>query len=237
MSKKDSFFTPHLQEDEYIIWEGNTASDVNIFHPARYLLLLLDIVLFMWNVIDRVLGFILRPQPILILGLVYALIGWATWNVWGGIGVIFLLVILLPFRIAFAKISANYSSQESHQSRLGKIANQIKNENGIIKSRKTIINPWTPNQYAITNNRVLLLENCIFSESSLILMQDAIKSKPKNNQSDISLYNSRSQTGELPPPIATLNNLSEEDAETAYDLLIHARDISFEERIEDLGLD
>jgi len=95
----------------------------------------------------------------------------------------------------------------------------------------------TANQYVITNQRVLLYEDGNFQETSLILMQDAVKTKPRNGQSDINLYDRRSPTGQLPAPIATLNNLSEEDAETAYDLLVKARDLSFEERIEDMGLE
>ena len=68
-------------------------------------------------------------------------------------------------------------------------------------------------------------------------MQDAVKKKPKNGTVDINLYDTWSATGQLPAPIVTLNNLSEEDAETAYELLVKARDLSFEERIEDMGLE
>lgn len=190
MTEKESFFTPHLQDDEYIIWEGQAVlSFINRLHGT---------VNWLIEAITLLIPAVLLPFTLIVSF---------------DLSVLFLSIIIWGFIVMMWKEFSTFFSRKKR----------------IEKER---------NHYTITNKRILLLKNNVLKgDVSLILMQDAVKSKPKNGKSNIHLYNSRSQTGELPPPIATLNNLSEEDAEAAYDLLIHARDISYEERIEDLGLD
>ena len=68
MTEKSSIFALHLKEDEYIIWEGQTVSDVNLFHPAPYLIMMWNIVIILWDAIYFVLNYVL-PFAIVILAI------------------------------------------------------------------------------------------------------------------------------------------------------------------------
>ncbi len=236
MPEKYSIFTAHLRGDEYIIWEGQTVSGVNLFHPIPYLIMMWNIVMVLWDAIYFVLDYVL-PFAIVILSI--GLIG--TTAMFGNttddviVGITFYLALSL-FYVA-KQIFDNRSSRREKINQQKDPGFKKNTRHKDTQEKRRRINPRTKNTYAITNQRVLIFADGRFKDVSLILLQDAAKNKPQNGTSDIHLYNSRSATGELPPPIATLHDLSEEDADTAYDLLIHARDISYEERIENLGLE
>jgi len=88
--------------------------------------------------------------------------------------------------------------------------------------------------FAISNQRVLIYSFGKVTAYSLILMADAIKHKPKQGKTTISLYDKTSYTGRMPAPIARLKNLTDKEAEKAYELLKKAREDSFLERIVEL---
>lgn len=88
--------------------------------------------------------------------------------------------------------------------------------------------------YAITNQCVLIYRFGNVTNYSLLLLADAIKHKPKRGRTTISLYDKTSYTGRMPKPIAKLNNLSNSEAEKAYELLKDTREDSFLDRIAEL---
>jgi len=221
MSEKTTIFDSHLREDEYMIWKGESSHFANISHPRRYVGLV--------SLFFQSIGYFARKYMYYILAVIFIPSSIAV-SIYltsldvehGDPIVIFTSVFIMITIFGMWRIIRGLATVS------------FVNDAG---SLPKAMNPWSKNQYVITNQRVLLFEDGRFQETSLILMQDAVKTKPRNGQSDINLYDRRSPTGQLPTPIATLNNLSEEDAETAYDLLVKARDLSFEERIEDLGLE
>jgi|GEM_PF-2050060 len=247
--KEVTIFDSRLREDEYIIWQGNVASRTAYLHPRR----LLQLVILFLRRLRLILESSIKLTAVLLLGLtiiVYLYFNYLFFRplMLSLIGtrdplsfVLFFIFGCLALVTVSAFIVAIYQhiktfGIEIFKKRFNQVLSWI---HKIIKFPETesFTNPFINNQYVITNQRVLLYEDGRFQETSLILMQDAVKTKPRNGKSDINLYDRRSPTGQLPAPIATLNNLSEEDAETAYDLLVKARDLSFEERIEDLGLE
>lgn len=226
--KRSHVFDNHLREDEYIIWQGNVVSGSNYLHPIRYLSHLKWFVDGIFFILKKI------TFPALVIFSVF-FIGSIMWmsRFWKNQIISFYCI---PFTLILILNLSKYSQVKKEDQR-GDVAKPLEMKDKSMMNFFEISNPWEKNQYAITNQRVLLYKNGSFRETSLILMQDAVKKKPKNGTVDINLYDQRSPTGQLPAPIATLNNLSEADAESAYDLLVKARDLSFEERIEDMGLD
>ena len=228
MTEKNTVFDSHLREDEYMIWKGESSHLTNVSHPRRYIRLLGSFLqsagYFTRKYLYYVLAAIFIPSSIG-MSLYFISLGFEEDDPIVPFAIVFILITVVGvWRVVRSLIKISFFDKTLDA--LDDVGNPPQ-----------AMNPWTKNQYAITNQRVLLYEDGRFQETSLILMQDAVKTKPRNGQSDINLYDRRSPTGQLPTPIATLNNLSEEDAETAYDLLVKARDLSFEERIEDLGLE
>ena len=91
--------------------------------------------------------------------------------------------------------------------------------------------------FAITNQRIILFEQSIIRDYSLMLTVDAVIGKPKNGASTIYLYNKTNPTGQLPEPLFQLKGIAEEEAQSAYEILRQAREEALENRARAMGIE
>lgn len=92
------------------------------------------------------------------------------------------------------------------------------------------------NYYAITNQRVIIAERGNIHDYPLMLMEDAVVGKPYRGASTLYIYDKTNPTGHLPDPIFQLEDITEEEAQNAYEILRQAREEALENRAHEMGV-